>query len=107
VELQTIMSYIVGENEAEYVLNIWEPMLSKWQLEEEKSEWEGFLSKMMEMERACVEEGDQRPIVTINKSLNECRVKITKRNNEIWTYILLPYGFQKNWEIFKVDRKKL
>ena len=71
---------------------------------EKNKDFEKFISKMMEMERACIEEGDQRPIVFLRKDFLECRVEIIKKNGERWTYILNPFGYEGNWEIFDVVR---
>lgn len=109
--LDYLQEFIVVENEDEYILNIWQPLMKKWgriQNTNNKNnhKFESFLSKMMEMERVCLEEGDERPIVSISKEFNESKVIIKKRSGERWIYYLNPYGYQENWEIFKVEREK-
>ncbi|TCS83111.1 hypothetical protein [Tepidibacillus fermentans] len=107
---EQIQPYIKEIKDEGFILEIWQAMLNQWRVLqnisiEDQADFEQFLSKMMEIERACVEEGDQRPIVFMKKDLQECHVEIAKRNGEKWRYVLHPYGYQMQWEIFKVEKE--
>ncbi len=108
VNFNQLIPFIESEEEEGYRLNLWQPMMKQWDLPKnrtkENEKFEQFLSKMMEMERACVEEGDDRPVIFLRKNLQECKIDIIKRNGEKWTYILHPFGYNENWEIFDVIR---
>ncbi|GBF10288.1 hypothetical protein [Tepidibacillus sp. HK-1] len=117
MNLKQLESFIHEVTDEGYILNLWEPMMKEWTIsstrqvltehdKEDQIDFERFISKMMEMERACMEEKDQRPTVIMRKDFRECKVELQKANGEVWVYILQPYGYQGTWEIFRVDRKK-
>ena len=102
-----IKPFIVEETKEGYILQLWEPMLrgvSSFKKDNSIKTFESFISKMMEFERACMEVDDGRPKVIMAKNLKEVKVIVPKKEGNIWIYYLNPYGYQGNWEIFKVER---
>jgi len=110
MNLKQIAPLIEKEHEQAYLLNLWHPMMKQWGITKndakDEHDFKRFISKMMEIERACVEEGDKRPIVFMRKDFLECKVIIYKKNKEKWIYFLQPFGYDGNWEIFNVSREK-
>ncbi|MFV9511571.1 hypothetical protein [Tepidibacillus sp. LV47] len=108
--LEQIQPFIKETKENGFILDIWQTMLKQWRVSKnipikDQADLEQFISKMMEIERACVEEGDGRPIVFMKKDLQECHVIIEKNNGEKRRYVLHPYGYNMQWEIFKVEKE--
>ncbi len=104
-----IQSFIIEERDNGYLLDVWKSMQRKWKLSFAESNTvygslESFLSKLLEFQRACTEDGDSEPEVWINNAFQESHIALQKKNGERWRYILHPTGFQGNWEIFKVIR---
>jgi len=108
--IEQLRPFIHETIEDGYLLDIWNNMMSRWNIsqnftQKDLDEFEQFLSKLMEIERACVEEGDDYPIVVMKSNLYECFVQINKSNEQNWTYVLHPYGYHQQWEIFNVIRE--
>ena len=100
-----IKPFIVKTIEEGYTLELWNKMLTTWGIKNnknEESEFEQFLSKLMEFHRACVEEGDKMPTIFMKKDFRECRIELVKLNGKRITYVLHPFGYNGQWEIFRV-----
>lgn len=110
MNLEQMSAFIIEEKDNGYLLDVWKPMLSVWSINLKTNDntylLESFLSKMMEFQRACLEEGDQLKEVWINKDFKECHIHLIKHTGAFWKYTLAPSGFKGQWEIFDVIRAK-
>lgn len=104
-----IEPFIIEEKENYFVIDVWNPKLYKLGklIQKTDSDFEQYLSKLMEFERACVDKTDSRPIVRMRKDFFESIIELPKQNGEILVYTLHPSGFNGQWEIFKVDRTNI